>query len=180
MGKKSEKESHTGFRNEHLFCFHCGVSQQMPTPMPIQLATDFMKSFAKLHKGCKKVWAEPVNVAADQKDERTNCLWWLQNGEHGISSKTMFNYLTCLERAPLSIYEEDHPRDPDDFSRCYKLLKAVPSFKSKLYRLKRNSPAWDKLIDNWDKLIDNWDKLTELFEKKEYKEMNHLMQGLDH
>ena len=87
-----KKESHTGFRNEKLFCYHCGESQTMPVPIHIEIATAMMKAFEKIHKNCKKTWVEPVNDP-EGKGELENERWWIANGEHGISSKTMFNRL---------------------------------------------------------------------------------------
>jgi len=68
-------------------------------------------------------------------------MWWIANGETGTSSKTMWN---CL--IGNSNFSVDHPYDPDDFSRCYKLLQTVPE---------------------WNNLVENWDKLTEMFEKNQ-------------
>jgi hypothetical protein len=49
-------------------------------------------------------------------------------------------------------FEINHPYDPDDFSRCWKLLEAVPEWKTELHKLKPLSEAWSNLVDNWDKL----------------------------
>ena len=64
----------------------------------------------------------------------------------------MWNCLIGNSNFPVNI-----PYDPDDFSRCYKLLEAVPEWKSKLHKLK-------PLSNQWRKLVDNWDKLTEMYE----------------
>ena len=57
-------------------------------------------------------------------------------------------------------FSVDHPYDPDDFSRCYKLLQAVPEWKIELHKLKLLSKEWDNLVENWD-------KLTEMFEENQ-------------
>jgi len=160
--------SKTGFRNGDLFCFNCGTSQKMPLPMPVQLATDFMKSFEKLHKDCEKTWTEPKNETSE-KSEIENALWWLKNGEQGISSKTMFKYLSD-DNIPLNINSESHPLDPDDFKRCYKLLKAVPQFKVKLGRMRNISTTWANLVDNWDKLTEMYEENVRT-EWKNYKKI---------
>ena len=152
MSTKKTK-GNTGFRNGDLFCFNCGGSFKMNLPQPVTVASSQMKSFAKLHENCKKTWVEPV-VDTKGKTEKENADWWLIHGEHGISSKTMFKY---LDGRDIAEYER-HPCDPDDFSRCYKLLEAVPQWKSQLHKLKRISPVWAKLVDNWD-------KLTEMYEQ---------------
>ncbi len=87
--------------------------------------------------------------------------WWAENGEHGISSKTMFNHLA--KKIQVRGLKNDYqfpPSDPSDFSRCHKLLQAVPQWKERLNELKTISPVWEKLVDNWG-------KLTEMYEQNE-------------
>lgn len=151
----TKKKEHTGFRNGDLFCFHCGTSYKWNLPQPVDMATAIMKQFAKSHKGCVKTWVEPV-AESNGKTEEENANWWLNNGEHGISSKTMFKYLCSFYKIAISY--ESTPSDPDDFKRCYKLLQAVPQWKSELHKMKSVSPVWAKLVDNWD-------KLTEMYEQ---------------
>ena len=52
----------------------------------------------------------------------------------------------------------NHPHDPDDFSRCYKLLEAVPEWKILV-------PGLAVLSKEWKALSENWDKLTEMYEQ---------------
>lgn len=80
-------------------------------------------------------------------------LHWIGNGQVGMSSKTMWNCLIGNKDFPIN-----HPYDPDDFSRCYKLLEAVPEWKNELHKLKPLSIAWNNLVENWD-------KLTEMYEQ---------------
>jgi hypothetical protein len=151
----TKKQEHTGFRNGDLFCFHCGTSYKMNLPQPIDMAAAIMKQFSKSHKDCVKTWVEPV-AESNGKTEEENANWWLANGEHGISSKTMFKYLCSWCIIPIS--HESTPSDPGDFKRCYKLLQAVPQWKSELHKMKSVSPVWAKLVDNWY-------KLTEMYEQ---------------
>lgn len=143
------KSKHTGIRNGKLFCFNCGQSQILPLPLDARLLGALMKEFGKIHKNCKKTYKEPENET-DGKTEEQNIQWWLSYGEHGISSMTMLKSLRDDKSMFVSI--ESYPHDPDDFRRCYLLLKAIPSFKYKLDRLKQLNPVWSKLVDNWDKL----------------------------
>lgn len=157
----TKTKGHTGIRNEELFCFNCGASQKLPMPIPVNLASEWMMGFAKVHKDCEKTWTEPV-AQTNEKTERENMNWWQKFGEQGISSKTMFKYLGGVD---ITGRYECHPSDPDDFKRCYKLLQAVPQFKAKLYLMKGVSAVWSNLVDNWD-------KLTEMYEqnvKEEWK-----------
>lgn len=80
---------------------------------------------------------------------------WIGTGRVGMSSKTMWNCLIGNEN--FQIY---HPCDPDDFSRCYKLLEAVPEWKQELHKLKPLSKAWGNLVDNWERLTEMYELNT--------------------
>lgn len=149
---------HIGFRNEKLFCHNCGGQFIMHLPIPVKETTKKIDAFTELHKDCKKTWVEPV---ADQNESvKEKAMWWIANGEHGMSSKTMWNCLMGNKDFPVN-----HPYDPDDFKRCYKLLETVPEWKQQMHKLKALSNAWSNLVYNWD-------KLTEMYEqnvKEEWK-----------
>jgi hypothetical protein len=168
----AKKQSHTGFRNEALFCFHCGGSQKLPLPMHAALAAEWMLGFDKVHKNCAKIWVEPVNEVIDKTEEQ-NINWWLLNGEQGVSSKTMMKYLGF--GGQWDINSERHPSDPDDFRRCYLLLKAVPQFKSKLHVMSSVSETWKNLVDHWDKLTE---MLEEQMQTKKANGMYEFMKSL--
>lgn len=92
---------------------------------------------------------------------------WIWTWETWNSSKTMWNCIIWNKDFSIS-----HPYDPDDFSRCYKLLQAVPEWKGELHKLKILSKERSNLIDNWD-------KLTEMYEqnvKENWK--NHKKIGM--
>jgi hypothetical protein len=170
--QKNKKNMTTTIRNEKLFCLNCGGEFAINYPLPVSEMSQKMKAFDSLHKNCKKTWTEP---SADQnQDTITKANWWIGNGQVGSSSKTMWNCLIGNKG-----FEINHPYDPDDFSRCYKLLQAVPEWKSELHKLKPLSKAWSNLVDNWD-------TLTEMYERnnrerwKTYKEigMYELMEKL--
>jgi len=91
---------------------------------------------------------------------------WIATGEKGSSSMTMWNCLIGNKDFPVN-----HPCDPDDFSRCYKLLEAVPEWKAELHKLKTLSWPWSNLVDNWD-------KLTEMYEQNVQEQMYELMEIL--
>jgi len=168
MATKKTKIEHTGFRNGLLFCFNCGGSHQIHYPAPVNVVTKTMGNFNKLHANCVKTWQEPV-PEPEGKSIVQNIDWWLQNGEHGISSKTMV-YAIAGKKLSDDI---GHPHDVDDFSRCYKLLQAVPQFKKPLYLERMNviSPVWEKLVAHWQ-------QLTTLYEAKQFTEMYELMKKI--
>lgn len=138
-------------RNSNLFCTCCGGEYKVQYPIPTKDLETAIKIFEATHKDCKQIWVEPK---ADQGKSTTNkAHWWIANGETGSSSKTMWNCFMGTVKFPIDI-----PWDPDDFSRCYKLLQAVPEFKMSMDRLR-------SLSDVWNRLVDNWDKLTEMYEQ---------------
>lgn len=148
---KKKDTSNTGFRNGNLFCYNCGVSYDMHLPQPISMAAAIMEQFAKSHKNCKQTWTEPIVNPEKSKHERA--YWWVQNGETGQSSKTMWGFF--MGETPEII---NHPHDPDDFQRCYKLLQAVPEWKRRMDELRILSPTWNALVDNWSKLTEMWEE----------------------
>lgn len=170
---RPKKESHTGFRNGSLFCYNCGTSYKILLPQPVTMAVSLMEQFTKDHAHCKPVWKEPEpDMTQSYKDRVT---WWAKNGEHGVSSKTIWSFMVSgsglysgdfkyvladLTEILIPPTQYCHPHDPDDFRRCYKLLKCVPEWKDarSMKMLRTISPVWNKLVENWD-------KLTELLEE---------------
>jgi len=157
---KTQEIKHTTIRNEKLFCMNCGGEHALFYPIKIDDMTEKIESFNKLHKDCQKTWTEPQ--ANQNKDIQERAMWWINNGETGSSSKTMWNCF--LGNTNFSI---NHPYDPDDFKRCYKLLQAIPEWKTSQYMNKLS-----QLSTPWKNLVENWDKLTEMYEqnvKEEWK-----------
>lgn len=145
--------ANTTIRNEKLFCLNCGGEYKLIYPIAVDLMTKKIASFNELHADCKAIWEEPK---ADQSQSIGQKLdWWISNGQVGASSKTMW----CCFKGQTN-FSISHPYDPDDFSRCYRLLESVPELKKELHRLKPLSQSWSNLVDNWD-------KLTEMFEQNE-------------
>ncbi len=155
MPRKS-KSDHVVMRNGHPFCLNCGQSYVINLPAPISVAVGAMNGFVKTHANCKKTWTEPEAPVTANTIERM--IFWLANGERGTSSETMFSTLAkSIHGAPqltLARWGEHHPSDPDDFSRCHKLLETVPELRAKLPLMKAVSPVWSALVDNWEKLTE--------------------------
>ncbi len=145
-------KEHTGFRNGDMFCFNCGDSHKMVLPMELGKYSELLVSFGKRHKKCPKTWEEPKIEDSGAKTVDDKMKWWIDNGEHGTSSKTMYSVMSG--QAITSERNFSHPCDPDDFRRCYLLLKAIPEFKKALWRMKIVSETWVNLVDNWDKLTE--------------------------
>lgn len=141
---------HIIIRNESLFCSNCGRKQAVSYPMEIDVFAAMAKAFSKNHAACEKIWQEPTPDEAASEHQNRNK--WMQVGEHGISSKTMYSVLSGNPLLPRNRY--DHPHDPDDFRRCYLLLKFVPSWRNRISEMGSISPVWAALAENWDKLTE--------------------------
>jgi hypothetical protein len=162
---KAKTKANTTFRNGNLFCLNCGGEHKITIPMPVKDMGKNIEAFNTLHKDCLPTWKEPE---ADQSQSiKEKAMWWIANGEQGLSSKTMW---LCLMGQ--KVERVSYPYDPDDFSRCYKLLQAVPEWKTHLYLLKPLCPQWSNLVDNWD-------KLTEMYEQNKRENwLNHEEVGM--
>ena len=164
------KVEHTTVRNKKLFCLHCGGEFDLHYPFPVNELIKKTKSFNSLHQDCKPMWKQPeVDQSKSVQDKMT---FWLGQGERGISSETMFEVISgqITNRIP-----KRHPCDPDDFRRCYLLLKTIPEWKDELHKLRGLSPVWGKLVDNWDKLTE---LLEEQLKTKKPNGMYLLMKSL--
>ena len=142
----------TTIRNGALFCTCCGGLFHIIYPISVEELSLKTKSFDILHKDCPQTWVEPT---PEGKTETEKAMWWAANGERGMSSNSMFAVLSGQNPKQVS-----YPCDPNDFKRCYKLLQAIPEWKSQLFRMRQFSKQWDSLVTNWD-------KLTEMYEQNE-------------
>lgn len=141
----------------------------MPIDIPVFAAMS--KAFTKIHARCPKTYTEPTPEESAGEYER-QC-FWLQNGEHGTSSETIFSVLS--RRSILDRNKWGHPYDPDDFRRCHLLLQCVPSWRSRIGEMGMVSSVWAALADNWDKLTA---MLEETIEKRKDVGMYEFMKTL--
>lgn len=139
----------TTIRNSNLFCLNCGEEKVIKYPIPTEDLVWLIEGFDKKHRSCKKTWKEPVADLEKSTEERMD--FWLKYGERGASSETMFQVISGKK---IRQSADNHPNDPDDFSRCFKLLDMIPEWKSELYKMKDVSVVWSNLVDNWSKLTE--------------------------
>jgi hypothetical protein len=95
-------------------------------------------------------------VAAWQREEKKatpgmGLIAWTQCDDHGLSSDAMAYAIFNTPHVG-SANRTCHPRDPEDFGRCYRFLRAVPTASDKLDSVAKLSPTWKNIIDNWDEL----------------------------
>lgn len=151
----AKKAGHTTIRNQNLFCLNCGGEYQLVYPIGIPDMNRKIKAFNELHADCKKTWQEPTMPLTE--DIKKRMAFWLMKGERGLSSEVIFENMCDFKFKGA----KHHPHDPDDFSRCYKLLELIPEWKAELHKLKTISPVWEKLVDNWDVLTQQYKELVE-------------------
>jgi len=77
---------------------------------------------------------------------------WLVNGEHGVSSMAMFNWLAFGKRRTVGNWHVDFPHDPDDFRRCQLLLRAVPEFQQRRAYVAGLGSVWAAFSMRWDEI----------------------------
>jgi hypothetical protein len=163
----AKKKSHCTVRNNALFCLNCGGTQTLTFPMAVDMFAAMAKAFEKMHKNCDPTWKQLESNPEWSMDDRAR--FWFEHGERGASSESIFHWMTSR------IKVHNHPLDPDDFKRCYGLLRMVPEFRQRIMEMAFVS-------DEWKRLAENWEKLTEMFikarETNDGKEMYEYMQKL--
>jgi hypothetical protein len=74
-----------------------------------------------------------------------NALHWIVSDDVGCSSKTIWSVMMNVEY-------EDHmtPLDSGDFGRCYRLIKLMPEWESRLHEVAKKYDDWTPFVENWD------------------------------
>jgi hypothetical protein len=117
---------------------------------------------------------------------------WIIEGDVGTSSRTIWAVMTGIVKGKSRCgIHYDTPKDPDDFSRCYKLITLFPQWRGRLEEVSDIFPKWIPFIREWDKLenlyalwvinVDKYYKLTSK-QRKMFKftdGMYEFMQLLD-
>lgn len=98
---------------------------------------------------------EPGAIAKAQAENTTNlskaAVQWLATGERGLSSETLFSYLSGHNIQDEGD-ENRYPHDPADLRRCMLLLEQCPELKPNLPRIAQAGPVWAALFARWDEL----------------------------
>ncbi len=76
---------------------------------------------------------------------------WIDGGDTGASSKTIWHILTKL---PGKVHRYDVPHDADDFGRCARLLEHIPEWRARLVEMADRCSEWKAIVYNWDELVD--------------------------
>lgn len=72
---------------------------------------------------------------------------WLMSDDTGLSSRYMAAVLSGTPRP-----EMNYPRDPSDFGRCYRLLRAAPELRAEFEKLRACPKPWPLLVEHWAEL----------------------------
>jgi hypothetical protein len=75
-------------------------------------------------------------------------LRWVAGDHVGLSSMAIFSHMTGVR--PRRGWA--HPWDPDDLSRCLRLLRAVPAWRARIPEMARRSKTWKALSARWDEI----------------------------
>lgn len=139
---------------EAAYCTRCGLGLNIGNePQPIDLYVRILEVFIDLHSKCRDEWTEP---------EIKTPLEWAQSRDTGISSFTIW---AVMMNATTKLGRYDVPYDADDFGRCYRLLERFPQWLPRLPEVAKKHPEWTNLINQWTHLCD-------LYEQKQYRELN--------
>ncbi|MBB3017613.1 hypothetical protein FHR70_000653 [Microvirga lupini] len=114
------------------------------------LAAGTPAELAKLRERLEAGAVLEAKVAQADSGLSQNAIMWLATGERGTSSETLFTLTTGHDCT--GDWGYSHPHDPDDLSRCRKLLDQCPELVSCLPRVAAAGPEWAALVPRWDEL----------------------------
>lgn len=80
-------------------------------------------------------------------DTTKRAMQWIVGSDTGISSETIWSVMQGVKPD-----WPDTPSDPDDFSRCHKLLTLIPEWRENLKLVAYAYPQWAPLVREWDAL----------------------------
>lgn len=124
----------------------------MGGPQHLGVACAAMKAFVDIHKTCK---------VGDFKEPATNTPEkWLNGRDTGTSSCTI--YAVMMNRA---MERYDVPHDPQDFGRCYRMLKLFPEWIPRLGEVAARFSEWVPFVREWAKLTEMYERELALADK---------------
>lgn len=130
-------------------CKNCGEVEKIALPARIEMFSAVLRAAEKIHRRCEPSEAGRKHFEYKNPDE------WLESWDTGVSSLTIFGVLAGRSMPD----RPDAPHDPDDFGRCYRLLRVAPGWRERLGEVARRFPVWAPLVQNWD-------ELTRLYEEE--------------
>lgn len=133
-------------------------------------------SLAVCAKDDVETWRTEVDAGAFKQADGDVELTWILGSDTGVSSKTIFSALSERYGAKArSRSLPDIPSDPSDFGRCFRLLEAIPAWRSRLGEVAAKYPKWQAMADAWDELEALWlEESPNMTCPKMYKRMQEL------
>ena len=149
MGRRERKGDWVvmgGKPGEVAYCTRCGEGLTLVLPLHMEVFLAASHAFVKVHSHCPagKYIEKPVVTPEE----------WAASRDTGTSSLTIYSAITGK---PSHHRGYGVPHDPDDFGRCYRLLKLFPAWREKLSETV-------KLCREWEPFVQAWDELTALYE----------------
>ncbi len=137
--------------NQRVTCLTCKkVSDvEMVTQAPLAVWTASAKAARCPHCGSPKLGLGGAHGDAPPLDTSigTRANWWVNRGAIGTSSLTIWAVFTGLSNPH---GRSAYPLDPDDFSRCRKLLDLIPEWRNDLALVAAKHPWFQPFADRWD------------------------------
>lgn len=157
-------------KGSRLECLRCGGHYLPNYPTPVNVMTALSKAFRRDHARCE---LRPDGLVCCHCGKRghkpdacqslftTDPMVWVTGTDTGTSSKTIWRRM--MRRSINDDDRDDVPYDPDDFGRCYRLLKLFPEWRERLGEM-RSVPGW--VGKAWGRLVDNWQEMERLYEEE--------------
>ncbi|MBL8785128.1 MAG: hypothetical protein JNJ59_09525 [Deltaproteobacteria bacterium] len=146
------KAEHVVARNNGAACLHCGRSVEFKMPIAVDDFVAMSNAFVKTHAKCRKPSGELCAFCHRYGHWFIDCPTvdtpsaWYESRDTGLSSLAI--YLTFRGIGG----KTEFPIDPDDFGRCYRLVKRFPEVMEGMARLGERSKVWARLFEHWDEL----------------------------
>lgn len=137
----AKKKNHVGMGGTGMRCLNCGTEESVHYPVRIGVLKAIGTAFEREHKNCKPSEAGRKRFEFATPDE------WIRSWDTGISSKVLWTFFTGR-----GVAERCAPHDPDDFGRCYRLLKAFPEWRARLFEVGETFSEWSPLVLRWVEL----------------------------
>lgn len=150
---------HTVLKSDTLACLHCGQTYRMTFPAPLEILSATAKAFEKLHARCK---VEPgglrCTLCFGSGHQESTCpatryggdpRKWFYGPDTGTSSKVIWH---VMMGQAASVKRGDHPLDPSDFGRCFRLLEAFPAWRERIGEMVAISRVWARMAEHWGEL----------------------------
>ena len=127
-----------GSPGEVAHCTRCGEGLRMSLPIRVEVFTAAANAFTKCHIGCREGAYIPKPTITPEQ--------WVVGRDTGTSSLTIWAVMTGNENPH---GRNGPPLDPDDFGRCYRLLKLFPAWIPRLPEVAKACPRFAPMIEHW-------------------------------